>query len=453
MGTAFLLDLNPDAARDFNERAEQLLPLVRQIRASGQREGGFRPAIHPRAHLTEKEILGEIEVGFIDYRGRETGKIFDHGGKTFGLVEEGYKALEALAIQTQQTKGIRPYISAQCAVNTTFEWVKKRHREQTGEPFADFVLRECAALVKHREVWMPLYHVYVQSDLLVGKITFRTLTREMLDIYLERVLKNVSPEDHDKLRAGFDRTRSKFQGCATATIALLAEPLRAEEIATEEAEHSIAALRFFHAANQTPYVRCYCAMNGMENVAASSAITIHEGAIEEWREGVRCGSGTSWLLSNQEIGEIRSAGLDALSRLLGTDDRSPFESELLDAILLYSRNSLFDDPANRLVYILSAVESILLRDRNEPIGKNIGERLAFVVGRTAQERITIRDNAAQVYNLRSQFLHHGRAPQDMECLELFMHHVWRGFVALIHGMEKFRTKRDLIAALERRKME
>jgi len=453
MSAPFALDLHPDAARNFDEKAEGLLPLVSVVPVVGEHEGAFRPDFHVRAHFTESEIIGEIETAFIDYRGRESGRTFDYDRRMFGLVGKGFKDLEALATRLQLASTIRPYVSARCLINTAFRWVKKRYRCETGEPFTGYVLRECSALVKDSEIWIPLFHVYIQTELSVGKIRFRTLTREMLDGYLERALKNLPQENHAAFQVQFERSRSRFQGCAAATIALTGEPLRVEEIATEEAGYSIAALRFFHFANQTPYVRCYCTMDGMENLSVVSTLAVRDGAIEEWGQGVRSSPGSTWVISDQEIREFQWGGLDALSRLLAKDKRSPFEDELLDAILLYSRNSLFDDPANRLVYILAAVESILLRDNNEPVGKNIGERLAFVVGITPEERIAIRDNVKQVYDLRSAFLHHGRAVREMDSLELFMGYVWRGFVALIHDMDKFRTKQDLIEALERRKME
>ncbi|MGA2611357.1 MAG: hypothetical protein ABSH01_28250 [Terriglobia bacterium] len=453
MGVPFTLDLHPEAGRNFDEKAEGLLPLVSVVPVVGKHEAGFRPDVYVRAHFTEREIIGEIETAFRDYRGRETGRIFDHDGRTLGLVGKGFKDLEALATQLQRAGRIRPYVSVRCLINTAFRWVKKRYRGETNEPFTGYVLRECATLVKESEIWIPLFHVYIQTELSVGKIRFKTLTREMLDSYLERVLKSLPQENQAAFQVQFDRTRSRLQGCAAATIALTAEPLRAQEVAGEEAGYSIAALRFFHAANMTPYLRCYCTPAGAENLLASSTLTVDSGMIQQWQDSASPTGNMEWVLSDQEIRELQSAGLDALSRLLARDERSPFEDELLDAILLHSRNSLFDDAANRLVYILAAVESILLRDSNEPVGKNIGERLAFVIGRTAEERTAIRDNVTHVYALRSAFLHHGRALREMDSLELFMRYVWTGFVALIHGMDKFRTKQELIEALERRKME
>jgi hypothetical protein len=265
--------------------------------------------------------------------------------------------------------------------------------------------------------------------------------------------KNIPQERQAEFQVALKRTRSRFQGRAAATIALIAEPLRAQEVAGEEAGYSIAALRFFHAANMTPYVRCYCTSAGAENLPASSTLTVHSGMIQQWQDSASPTGDLAWVLSEQEIRELRDAGLDALSQVLTNDKRSPFEDELLDAILIYSRNSLLNDAASRLIYILAAVESVLLRDNNEPIQKNIGERLAFVVGRTPDERISILDSVTRVYALRSAFLHHGRALQEMDALEVFMKYVWRGFLLLINNKDKFHTKQDLIEALERRKME
>jgi hypothetical protein len=449
----FTLDLHPDAARNFDGKAEALLALVCAVRVAGQGERAFRPDIHPFFHFTEKDIIGEIEVSTSDYRGRQTGRMFDRNGKPFGLVGKDYRDLEALAARLQQVSTIRPHISIRCLTNSAFNWLKKRHRGETEEPFTGFVLRECASLVQDSEIWVPLFNVSIQSEFSVGRIKFKTLTREMFDSWLERMQKNVPQERQPGLQVALNRTRSRLQGHAAATTAVTAEPLRAQELAGEEAEYSIAALRFFHFANMTPYARSYCTFAGSENLPASSTLTVRSGMIEQWQDSAFPAGRLVWELSDQDIREFRDAGLDALSQVLTKDKRSPFENELLDAILIYSRNSLLNDVASRLIYILAGIESVLLRDNNEPIQKNIGERLAFIVGRTPDERMSVRDSLTRAYRLRSAFLHHGRALDEMDALEVFMRHVWRGFLFLIQNKHRFHTKQDLIEALERRKME
>jgi hypothetical protein len=416
-------------------------------------EMGFQPDIHVNAQLDEKDIIGEIQVGMVDYRGREVGKIFQHNGQKLGLINQGFKDLETLAIRVQKASTIRPYLSWRCILETGFRWVQRRYLGQIEDSFTLFVLREAAKLVKESEIWLPLYKVHLQSELTIGKITFRTLSREMLDACLEKTRKKLPPERMAEFEVTFNRTRSVLQGCAAATIKLTAEPARAQEVAEEEAEDSISALRFFHASNMTPYVRCCCTFAGAENVSRITALMVNSEGIERWHDRIVSNLDSTWMLSDKEIIGLRRMGLDSLSLLLASDKRSQFEEELLDAILIYSRNSLLDDPASRLIYILAAIESVLLRDSNEPIQKNIGERLAFLVGQNVDERISVRNTVTSVYGVRSAFLHHGRALDKMDALELFMKYVWTGFFWLIMNRGKFQTKQELIDTLERRKME
>lgn len=453
MSAVVTLRLHPDAARNFDEKAERLLFLVAAVPVATQQRKGFQPDIQPIVELDEKNIIGEIKVGFVDYRGRDCGKTFEHDGKALGLLGQGFKDLETLAAHVQRTGEVYPYVSVRCLVESGFQWVEKRYRRETDESFTGFVLRECAKLIKDLEIWLPISRVYLQADLVVGRVTFKTLTRQMLDAWMEQTTKNLTAEQGAGVNESFRRTRSRLQGCAAATIALTAEPVRGQEIASQEAEQSIAALRFFHEANLSPYFRSYCAVSGTESASHTTAVWVQSGRIERWADDATSTPGSAWVLSGHSIRAYQQAGLSSLSQLLLKDKRSTFQSELLDAILIYSRNSLFDDPANRLIYILAAVESILLRSDTEPIQKSIGERLAFIVGPTARERILIRDNVTQVYGFRSKFLHHGRPLAEMDALEVFMKHVWMGFVELINRMDDFGTKADLIEALERRKME
>jgi hypothetical protein len=57
---------------------------------------------------------------------------------------------------------------------------------------------------------------------------------------------------------------------------------------------------------------------------------------------------------------------------------------LHDALLLYSRNSTASETTDKLVFVLVSLESMLPKDANEPISKNIGERMAFLVGNSVE---------------------------------------------------------------------
>ena len=119
---------------------------------------------------------------------------------------------------------------------------------------------------------------------------------------------------------------------------------------------------------------------------------------------------------------------------------------------MYSRNSVAVEPADKLVYILVGLESMLLRGENEPLAKNIGERLAFLVGESKEKRIAVKENAVEVYRHRSGFIHHGRSIKDLDVLSTFMLNAWTCFNILLVNMDRYQTKDQLIDWLEDRKM-
>lgn len=70
---------------------------------------------------------------------------------------------------------------------------------------------------------------------------------------------------------------------------------------------------------------------------------------------------------------------------------------------------------------------MLLKDGNEPIQKNIGERMAVLFGQTLEQRKAIIKNVLYTYGLRSSFIHHGRKLSwgHTEALSEFMINAWQ----------------------------
>ena len=132
--------------------------------------------------------------------------------------------------------------------------------------------------------------------------------------------------------------------------------------------------------------------------------------------------------------------------------RTEFQGKLLDALLLYSRSTREKDRAGRLVYMLVAIESILVRDANEPIQQNVGERMAFVVAQGLEARRTTIRHLKDAYNLRSKFVHHGETIAEVETVRAFMLDAWRLFIALVKTSHRFKTKAQLIDYLEAMKL-
>lgn len=298
------------------------------------------------------------------------------------------------------------------------------------------------------ELWLPVHRLYLQSPLRIGRITFRTVTGSMLD-ELEARLKKVDPDASHVIGEKMVSERKKFQGHAAAAIRVRAESSKAREITYEEGSKALALLRFLSPVNWIPNQRSYCQFVGEENVRARNSLSVREGRIVGVSTGVVEEGASAWTIADAWIAEFPGI-VEQLN--LVANAQTDFAKSLLDALLLYSRSPLTANPADKLVYILVALESLLLKDRNEPIQKNIGERLAFLIGETLEARKAIVSNTAAAYELRSAFVHHGESPDDIAVLKTFLLNAWTGLYNLIFAVERFPTKLALIQALEDRKL-
>jgi len=319
----------------------------------------------------------------------------------------------------------------------------------------EYVLGECEKQIREMELWMPVAWLQIQSEFSVGRITFKTITRRMMDTWQARVPTLSSPEEEAAIKHHFERERHKLQGYAAATIKLFAEPQRASEIAFEEAENAISLLRFYSPANFSPRKVSYCSLLGKEMLEEQTYLIVKEGAIDLISSQAIETSEPSWQLSTRRITKFREEGLDLLSELLAKEKRTEFQADVLNSILIYSKSSLAKNYADRLVYILVALESLLLKDGNEPIGTSLRERMAVLISPTLDGRLAVIKNVNATYGLRSSFIHHGKniGIDALETLQTFMGNAWTClYVILTKSSNQFSTKAEFIEAVERLKL-
>lgn len=99
-----------------------------------------------------------------------------------------------------------------------------------------------------------------------------------------------------------------------------------------------------------------------------------------------------------------------------------------------------------------ALESMLLKDASEPIVKNIGERMAFLIRDTLDARKLIVANVNETYQLRSAFIHHGESVEDLATVERFLGYAWETFRRLLERIGRHDTRALLIQELDDRKL-
>lgn len=158
-----------------------------------------------------------------------------------------------------------------------------------------------------------------------------------------------------------------------------------------------------------------------------------------------------WKLTDKEVVALRLAGLDIAGALLFKPQRTEFEDVVVNALRLYARSSLEGETTDRVINILAALESLPVRDASEPIQQNLGERLAFYLADTANDRMRIVATLRGVYGGRSSFLHRGKVPGDNPELKNFLGDAWKLHVKVVRAASHFATKRDFINSIEAEK--
>lgn len=451
-----VLQLHTEAAKSFNRKAEDLFQkVVLDPHDKGYQSVGFSPDIvtYPipaedvRSLSTNSRISGPLN--------QEIGKTFSVRGSVLGLFGEDYKALVRLAETIQKAKGLSDKVSVSFLVDSIFNWIALSHQHGTVVPMTEVVLADAEKAIQDIELWLPIAMLYVESDIVIGKIILKTITREIIDDYHNAGIEQINKDGHEigpELQQHFRLERQELQGLAAATIKLNAEPQRASEIAFEEAEKSLAMLRLYSLANLEPELPSYCTFLGRERIDEARTFTVVGGKISGFSRSVSAAD-PDWKLDTATITEmVQVRGLGFLSNLLSKSELTEYERALLDCLLLYSKCALAKDPASKLLAVLTALESMLLQNSSEPIQQNLAERIAYMFN--PEKRIKIKKTVLRAYGLRSSFVHHGHqiSVDEIDALREFLINAWSALHGLMNLSSLCSTKVEFFKRFEEAKM-
>jgi hypothetical protein len=445
---------HPDAVTAFTAQSSELVRAV-QTRLPQRTPGTkrFDPQVHVSAHFKENDILGPIETSQTDRDGKTASRFMGVGGTLFGLDEQGCSKLRKLAEAIQKAPAFRDRVSVRFLENTLFRWCVATARRAEASSACDYVAAESEKAVERIETWVPVYGLHIQSPFAVGRVVFKTITKEMLDSLHQRILERVAVEGASgdpAIMQALERRRKELQGFAAATVEPEAEPIRAEEIAGDLADKATSVLRFFAPANFDHRLVSYCVPLGKHQRAAHHYLFVEDGKIISASEGVSTHGLYPWVIDDAYLSDLQSAGLTAVGNLFAKHPKSILEQIAFEAILLHSKAALVSSIPEKLLYIFAALESALLRNSNEPITQNVGERLGFLAGADADSRIRISKVVTEAYAVRSAFVHHGKRDEHYDPTQ-FMMAAWNGLHALLRNTATFTSKDELLDAIERHK--
>ena len=448
------LTIHPEAAKNCNKKAEDLVQRIKRAPERFSRKPGpSNPNIHSTFTLTPENMIGEMIFGWSDFKGSTVAKAFAQDNELVGLFEDDYSQLIRVAESTH--KSLRPpVVTVQLLTNLVFEWVKETHRKTISTSMTEYVLNESEKRITEAEIWIPISHFFIHHPFVFGSITFRAITKVMMDEWETSALaKCTTDEERTAVRNGMERRRRKFQALATATMKIEAEPDRAYEIAYEETDKSVSLLRFFSPAMLDAAKTSYSAPLGHQHEDSYDYLLVKDKKIVGHHAGLTDKSTPVWNFTVEDQ-QTFAPELQVLHGLLTADRLTDFQQMVLDGLTVFSRSFLAKEISDKLIYILVALESVFLKDSGEFIQDAISLRMAYMQIVSVDVRKQIVADTKAVYKLRSQFVHHGQrvSVDDSELLTRFLRHAVLSLMALIPLAASPISKNDFFNELENRRL-
>ncbi|MBR2535759.1 MAG: hypothetical protein IKE66_06765 [Hyphomicrobium sp.] len=394
-----MIEFHRDEARNIEIKATTLLTKFRRGTLTRKEDNNFPVDRFVSAHITDKDIIGEIVPSLSDQYGRTVAKFFNAGSQTWGLVESGYDDLRSLVALLSKNALVRKFLSDSLLENEVFFWCRARIRDAEKVGLTDYLKKRASETVKQQCAWVPVALLDVEQEFEVGHAAVRPLTPQIFD-EMHRFTLEEGNINADDAKALYDKLRKQMQGGAAVVIDVCAERGRAFELAFEAAEVVVGLLRAFSPAAFDPELVCACAPLGTEHQPVAKMLFIQGGKFDGYKNAPPGRSLGRWRLDAEWATELKNNGLDDVAKLVGLNRRTQFQQAILDSHLLYSRSTMKSDLSDRIVYILTALESLFLKDGSEPIQQNLAERLAVSTTDNANERMDIIRNTKAVYKLR-----------------------------------------------------
>jgi hypothetical protein len=255
------------------------------------------------------------------------------------------------------------------------------------------------------------------TELTVGKVTFKT-GKEIVDYtkveFHTRIDANASSEeDKAGLKALIDQQVPQIfiSNSVVAKISVEGESSKVKDLAEEEIETSLNLLRcythvlFSHGLRVKMGLRHTTGYYFRPSMGFSSTD-------ESWTfESNNVGVNHNFELSKAKIAFLKKRyAFDELSQIIAkpTSQRTKLEKLIVTTIRWLGRGVSEDDKANKVLHYAAASETLIMGQISEgEITEKFSRRLAYLIGRSSEERANLYARAKALYNKRSKVIHAG----------------------------------------------
>jgi hypothetical protein len=292
------------------------------------------------------------------------------------------------------------------------------------------------AIKKDIKKWalvVPIVNLKIEKPLVIGEVTivnFSEIRQSIREHYLKILGTSKSPKEvTDKAKEQYEDMFRFLNQFSCAKFNLEVESLKAVELGRRLVERALDVLRLYVPLNVYS-TRTYVGILG-ELVTTKTPILLYHDSNASSRHEAK-----GFLLPFEITGEfvkvMEQNGLSKISGIL-RNPGNDFENSLITAIHWFGKAIKNVEDKDRFIYFFTALETLLIKDKNEPIVNCLSERIAFLLEKEKIRRIDLSKIMKDLYDTRSKIVHSGLdevPPRDIKQLHLITQQV---LLTLVNG--------------------
>ena len=388
--------------------------------------------------------LGEIDINLSNGFGEDLGFKIIHENTIYNISDLVYEKLKKVFNEILETPSYRNFCDIEFIKNQYRLWFIKKLKDKNTIDFIDFFEDISKDKIKKFKIGIPISNTEIDYDFNIGEVLFQTIKKSDIDFWFSKY--------EDKKSGELEKKYKEFQGFTIAIVEIKAVKSKAISLASREINNALSILRIFTGSNFS-----FKLNNSMDIYLWGASKTKISFLFNQNNELLSNSKGIFNIGNYQQIRQIQIDNLvkSNFYKFYNYKQKSKFQEAIQNSIYIYSKHSVKDDLFSRILYIFSSIESLLLNDEKEPIIANISEKIAFITGKSSQERKETDKLVRNVYNLRSKLVHHGKfmsfeslSIKDRLDLENFLNTVFILFNNTIHLSMKYKTRDEFMNYLK-----
>jgi len=444
---------NESAIQYFNQEAEKLIDLLTELHET---DTGRQPIGSVREEISLNIDESEVQYSFKtqdDHKGNEAYRYFYVSpNKWVGLDAQRYPIFRKLLGSLYKRKELNEIISEGTLTEIIFYWMKTKYEKSENAPstLMEYIEKAVKEKIKNIKISIPISFLAIDSEFEIGNVKFEYFKKELFDKIELKMKEGVETKKISEREVAdfMQKLRKDYQGKACGTVHVRTEEEKAKEVAEREVERAIMALKYFSPSALYPKNTASFGRKGISHLPMRY-IFIYFDDIPNLFEGIVTNQPINFNINNRLLERIKKDGLDELSDLIKKNDLSEFEELLLTAIHTFTRAISYYGYHEKIVFILSALEIIFLKDSGEPIQISVGQRLGFFIDQGPDRRREAVLLINDAYKIRSNFIHHGQEKEDYEILGKLQLACWKALNIMIKNHDKFKNKQEFMLFIER----